>query len=75
MIEVTDENLHGADAYDQPLGIECSCQRRALVPLAELAAQFSSGIPHSREFWPMAIRLSSSVQSAAANHTELPLAS
>jgi hypothetical protein len=38
MIEVTDENLHGANAYGQPLGIECSCLRPALVPLAELAA-------------------------------------
>ena len=37
--------------------------------------QFSSGIPHSREFWAMAMRLSSSVQSAAANHTDRPAAS
>jgi putative SOS response-associated peptidase YedK len=32
--------------------------------------QFSSGISHSREFCAMAMRLSSSVQSAAANHTD-----
>jgi hypothetical protein len=38
MIEIADQNLHAADAYGQPLGIECSCQRRALVPLADLAA-------------------------------------
>jgi hypothetical protein len=37
--------------------------------------QFSSGNPHSREFWAMATRLSSSVQSAAANHTDRPVAS
>jgi len=37
--------------------------------------QFSSGIPHSREFWAFAMRLSSSVQFAAANHTDRPAAS
>jgi hypothetical protein len=36
MRKVTDENLHGVAGYGQPLGIECSCQRRALVPLDKI---------------------------------------
>src|SRR5712664_3397946 len=42
MIEVRDQNLHGADAYRCPIGIECSCGRRALIPLERISAHRGS---------------------------------
>ena len=32
------ENLHTLDCYGGPLGVECACGRRAIVPAAALGA-------------------------------------